>query len=73
VSGVFEFEAEEEAEGFDGVVAAVDEVSEEDVGCVGGVAADLGCEEVEEVVELSVYVSYYRNGANDWLHIILFH
>ncbi len=73
VAGVLEFEAEEEGERFDGVVAAVDKVSEEDVGGVRRHVADGGGEEVEEVVELAVQVADYRDGGLDGLYVGFFH
>mmetsp|Transcript_2978 Transcript_2978/g.5622 ORF Transcript_2978/g.5622 Transcript_2978/m.5622 type:complete len:332 (+) Transcript_2978:1011-2006(+) len=69
--GVADFEGEEEEEGFDGVVAAVDEVAEEEVVFVGGVAAHF--EEFDEVVELAVDVAAYSDGSIHSLHIPLIH
>ena len=53
--GVADLEGEQEEEGLDAVVAAVDKVAEKEVVLVGAFATDF--EEFDEVVELSVNVS----------------
>lgn len=73
VAGILELEAEEEREGFDAVVAAVDKVAEEDVVDVRRAAADLVGEEVEEVVELAVDVADDGDGGSHGLHVGFFH
>mmetsp|Transcript_25081 Transcript_25081/g.45376 ORF Transcript_25081/g.45376 Transcript_25081/m.45376 type:complete len:216 (+) Transcript_25081:402-1049(+) len=55
--GIAYLQSEEEEEGFDAVVAAVDEVSEEEVVFVGTFTSDF--EEFDQVVELAVDVSAY--------------
>ncbi|EJK55842.1 hypothetical protein THAOC_24375, partial [Thalassiosira oceanica] len=55
--GVPDLERQQEQEGLHRVVAPVDEVAEEEVVLVGALAAHL--EELDEVVELAVYVSAY--------------
>lgn len=55
--GIPHFQCQEEQEGFDGVIAAVDEVSQEEVVFVGAFSPHF--EEFNEVVELTVDVAAY--------------
>ena len=49
------FECEKEEEGFDGVVAAINEVAQEEVVTVGRVPAN--AEQLEQILELAVDVA----------------
>ena len=69
--GVSCFEEEEEQKSFDGMVAAVDEISHEDVGSGGNFAAE--AEELEKVEELAVDVAADGDGGVDVLDVGLFY
>lgn len=64
---VVDLEEEEEFHGFNGVVAAVDEISDEDVRLVGDFATD--SEQLEHVEELAVHVSAHVHWRAHWLHV----
>ena len=61
------FEANEQSDSLDRVVASVDVISHEQVVCVRGVASDL--EELHQVVELSMDITADSDWAPDWLHV----
>ena len=62
-------ECEQQQEGFDRVVAAVDKVSHEDIVDRGHLTADV--EELKQVVELAVDVAHHRGRDGHKVHILL--
>mmetsp|Transcript_2475 Transcript_2475/g.5709 ORF Transcript_2475/g.5709 Transcript_2475/m.5709 type:complete len:382 (+) Transcript_2475:167-1312(+) len=69
--GISYLQREEEKESFDTVVTTVDEVSEEEVVFVGTFASDF--KEFDQVVELAMDISAYRNRSIDPLNIAFVH
>ena len=65
-----QFEAEEELEGLNGVVAAIDEITHEDVAGVGDLTALF--EKLEEVMELTVDITADGDWGAHGLHIGFF-
>ena len=64
---VLQLEAEEQLEGLDRVVTAINEISHEDVACVGNLTTLF--EEFQKIVELSMNVTADGNWCTDWLHV----
>ena len=64
-----DFEGQEEADCFSGVVSPVDIVSQEEVVGVGDVSSDF--EQLHKIVELTVNVSADKDGCSDVDHIRL--
>ena len=71
MSRILQLEAEQQLEGLDGVVAAINEVSHENVSGVWNLTSFL--EEFEQVVELAVDVTADRDWSAHWLHVALFY
>jgi len=65
--GPLELEAEKELEGLNGVIAAIDEITHEDVAGVGDLTALF--EKLEEVMELTVDITADGDRGADGLHI----
>ena len=65
--GPLELEAEKELEGLNGVIAAIDEITHEDVAGVGDLTALF--EKLEEVMELTVDITADGDRGTDGLHI----
>eukprot|EP00567_Pseudictyota_dubia_P007413 CAMPEP_0197436974 /NCGR_PEP_ID=MMETSP1175-20131217/4295_1 /TAXON_ID=1003142 /ORGANISM="Triceratium dubium, Strain CCMP147" /LENGTH=357 /DNA_ID=CAMNT_0042966381 /DNA_START=566 /DNA_END=1640 /DNA_ORIENTATION=- len=68
---VTHLESEKQKEGFHGVVAPVDEVAKEEVILVWALAPDF--KQLDEVVELAVDVTTYRDRSVHPLHVALVH
>ena len=60
---VLDLETEEQHDGFDRVVATIDKVTNEDVLGVGKISSYL--EYLLNVIELTMYISNYRDGGLD--------
>ena len=76
--GVFDLQTEEEFEGFNRMVSAINEISNEDIASFLDLSAwnkssFTGSEEFEEIVELAVDVSADGDGSGDGLNIGLLH
>ena len=69
VTRVLDLEGHEELKGLDGVVASVDKVAHEDVGCVRNFPALV--EELQQIVELPMDVATDGDGGSDRLDIVL--
>ena len=68
--GPLQLQTEQELEGLNRVVAAIDEVTHEDVAGIRNLTTFF--EKLEEVVELTMDVTADGNGSADWLDIALF-
>ena len=74
---VFDFEAEKILESFDGVVASINKIADEDVACLIDLSAcnqskSTCSEELKHIIELAVNVSTNGDGTGDGLDIGLF-
>jgi len=67
---VLQLQAEEQLESLDGVVTTIDEVTHEDITCVGDFASLF--EKFEQVVELAMDVTTDGHWGAHWLHVALF-
>eukprot|EP00755_Sulcionema_specki_P019155 Sspe_Gene.68716::Locus_40513_Transcript_1_1_Confidence_1.000_Length_1239::g.68716::m.68716 len=68
-AGVPHLVQEEEGDGLDGVVPSVNEVAEEEVVCVGRLAANV--KQLKQVMELSVNVADDGGGGRHGMHVLL--
>lgn len=70
VCWVLKLQAEQELECFNWVVTSIDEISHENVACVGDLTSLI--EKLQQVMELTMDITTNSNRGTHWLNIALF-